>query len=189
MVLDDFLDYLSGFHILSPIGREQVGKVTQCLQLSKGTFLAEEGKICNRMYFLRKGYARGYHVLDGKEITYWFGFENMIFTSMQSFISQNPTRENIVLMEDSEVLYIQHTDLQELYQHSHELEHLGRLIDEFYYVLLEERFFSYLFRSAKERYDNMVQNTPHIIKRVPLGHVASYLGITQETLSRIRRKY
>jgi hypothetical protein len=70
----------------------------------------------------------------------------------------------------------------------HEIERLVRIAYEKYYIRLEERFVNAQFKTAAERYQNMLEQTPHIIERVPLGHIASYLGISQETLSRVRSR-
>jgi CRP-like cAMP-binding protein len=109
-------------------------------------------------------------------------------TSFFSFITRKPCIENIQLIEDSTLWAISYDDLQNLYDEYPDIERLGRIMNERYYVMLEERFVSNHFKEAKERYENLMNNAPHILQRVPLGYVASYLGITQETLSRIRGK-
>lgn len=140
------------------------------------------------MYFLEKGCVRGYYNLDGKEVTYWFGFEHSFVTSFYSFISRKPAFENIQLIEDCTVLAISYDDLQKLYDKYPEIERLVRIINENYYVRLEERFVAAQFKTAKERYAGLLDFSPHILQRMPLGYIASYLGISQETLSRIRGK-
>jgi CRP-like cAMP-binding protein len=96
--------------------------------------------------------------------------------------------ENIQLIEDCTLWGISHEHLQELYDKHKDIERLGRVMHERYYVRLEERFVNNHFKEARERYENLLSQSPHILQRVPLGYVASYLGITQETLSRIRNK-
>jgi CRP-like cAMP-binding protein len=92
------------------------------------------------------------------------------------------------LIEDSTLWGIAYDDLQQLYNTHPDIERFGRLANERYYVMLEDRFVSNHFKEARERYENLISHSPHIIQRVPLGYIASYLGITQETLSRIRNK-
>lgn len=186
--MQQFFDYLDLFCPLSFEGKQAIEKASVIQSMPKGTIVVEEGKVCHYLYFLKKGAVRGFHNLDGKEVTYWFAFENTFATSLYSFISRKPALETICFMEDSEVVILHYDDLQKLYKTHPEIEHLGRLLDEHYYVMLEERMFSYMFRTAKERYENLVKTTPHILQRMPLGHIASYLGISQETLSRIRNK-
>ncbi|HTH56811.1 MAG TPA: Crp/Fnr family transcriptional regulator [Cyclobacteriaceae bacterium] len=158
------------------------------VDLAKGEFLIKEGKVCQHVYFLEKGCLRGFYDLDGKEITHWFAFENTFVTSFFSFISRKPSFENIQLMEDGTLWALTYEDLQQLYLTHADMERMGRIMHERYYVMLEERFVRNHFKEAKERYENLTLNSPHILQRVPLGYIASYLGITQETLSRIRAK-
>jgi CRP-like cAMP-binding protein len=167
---------------------KSLGAVLKKVELTKGSFLITEGKICNHVYFLEKGCLRGFYNLDGKEITFWFAFENNFVTSLFSFTTRKPGMENIQLIEDCTLWAIAHDDLQRLYDKHADIERLGRVMHERYYVMLEERFVSNHFKEARERYENLITHAPHILQRVPLGYVATYLGITQETLSRIRNK-
>jgi CRP-like cAMP-binding protein len=129
---------------------------------------------------------RGFYHLDGKDVTYWFAFENDFATSFHSFITRQPAVENIQLLEDSILWAISHEHLMSLMDRFHEIERLVRIAYEKYYIRLEERFVNAQFKSAQERYSELLQRSPHIIERVPLGAIASYLGISQETLSRVR---
>jgi CRP-like cAMP-binding protein len=167
---------------------ESLGDSLKPVELEKASFLITEGKICQHVYFLEKGCLRGFYNLDGREITYWFAFENNFVTSLLSFVTRKPGMENIQLLEDSKLWAITYTDLQELYDKHADISRLGRIMHERYYVMLEERFISNHFKEARERYENLLSHAPHILQRVPLGYVASYLGMTQETLSRIRNK-
>src|SRR4051812_49012851 len=154
--------------------------------LSKNEFLVKEGKICKNLYFLQHGILRGYYNLDGKEITHWFAFEDDFVTSFHSFITGQPAVENVQLLEGSILWAIAKSDLTRLLDEFHELERLLRIAYEKYYIRLEERFVNAQFKTATERYRELLLQSPHILERVPLGAVASYLGISQETLSRIR---
>ena len=165
-----------------------MSKVLQKVELSKGSCLITEGKICHHVYFLEQGCLRGFFNLDGKEITYWFAFENNFVTSFFSFITRKPCVENIQAIEDCTLWAISYENLQQLYDLHPDIERLGRIMNERYYVMLEERFVGNHFKEARERYENLLDHSPHIVLRVPLGYIASYLGITQETLSRIRSK-
>jgi CRP-like cAMP-binding protein len=154
----------------------------------KGDHLVTEGKLCRYLYFIERGALRGYYNLDGKEITYWFGFEGDFVTSFHSFITHQPAVENVQLLEDTVVWAISKESLSSLLNEYHEVERLVRIIYEKYYLRLEERFVNAQFKSASERYKELLLQAPHFIERVPLGFIASYLGISQETLSRVRSK-
>ncbi|MBN8576730.1 MAG: Crp/Fnr family transcriptional regulator [Cytophagales bacterium] len=182
------LDHINRFCPLRKPALRDLAAALKKIEIPKGGFLTTEGKICNCIYFLEKGCLLGYYNLDGKEITYWFAFENNFVTSFFSFISRKPGVENIQLLEDGTLWSITYDELQQLYATHPEIERLGRVMHERYYVMLEERFVANHFKEARERYENLATTTPHILKRVPLGYIASYLGITQETLSRIRSK-
>jgi CRP-like cAMP-binding protein len=156
--------------------------------LSKNEYLITEGKTCRHLYFLQQGALRGYYTLEGKEITHWFAFENHFVTSFHSFITQQPSVENIQLLEGSILWRISKEILDGLLSEYREIEKLVRVVYENYYIRLEERFINSHFKTASERYQDLLTQSPHIIERAPLGYIASYLGISQETLSRTRTR-
>jgi CRP-like cAMP-binding protein len=187
--METLFEHIGQYSRLSDVAMKSLGAVLKKVELSKGSFLITEGKTCQYIYFLEKGCLRGFYNLDGREVTYWFAFENNFVTSFYSFISRKPSVEFIQLIEDCTLWAIAYEDLQELYDAHADIERLGRIMNERYYVMLEERFVGNHFKEAKERYENLIVHSPHILQRVPLGYIASYLGISQETLSRIRNKH
>jgi CRP/FNR family transcriptional regulator, anaerobic regulatory protein len=108
---------------------------------------------------------------------------------MYSFVSQKPSFENIEILEPSVLYAISYDNLQKMYLEFPEFNLIGRLFTEKYYIELEERVMSLQFLTAKERYEKLLIQQPMLLQRVTLGQIASYLGITQETLSRIRGKF
>jgi CRP-like cAMP-binding protein len=156
--------------------------------LPKNELLISAGKVCRHLYFLQQGAARGLYHSEEKEITHWFAFEHDFVISFHSFITGQPAVENIQLLEGSILWSISKEKLLQLFNEHHEIERLVRIAYEKYYIRLEERFVNAQFKTASERYTDLVQQMPHIIERVPLGYIASYLGISQETLSRIRSR-
>lgn len=186
--MKSLFEHINQYCRLSNSTLKSLGTTLKKVELAKGAFLTTEGKICDHVYFLEKGAVRGFYNLEGKEISHWFAFENNFVTSFLSFITRKPGMENVQLMEDSVLWAITYDDLQQLYRKHVDMERLGRIMHERYYVMLEERFVSNHFKEARERYNNLMLQAPHILQRVPLGYVASYLGMTQETLSRMRNK-
>ncbi|MBV5282828.1 MAG: Crp/Fnr family transcriptional regulator [Paludibacter sp.] len=168
--------------------REDLSEKLYVRKVKKGDILVSEGKVCNQLFFIRKGFLRRFHYQNGKEITSWFGFENDFATSIYSFVSQKTGYENIEAIEDSALYVINYDDLNNIYHEHPEFNYAGRLLTEKYYIDLMERTLSLQFQSAKENYHQLVATHPHLLKRASLGHIASYLGISQETLSRIRAK-
>ncbi len=156
---------------------------------SKGDYLVREGKVCRQLYFLECGALRGFYTLDGKEITHWFSFAPDFVTSFHSFTTVQPAVENIQLLEGSILWAISKDSVTELMNKHHEIERLVRIAYEKYYIRLEERYVAEQFKTATERYQSLLLQTPHILERVPLGYIASYLGISGETLSRIRSRF
>lgn len=187
--MQHLLAQLRGFYSLSDSANQALQDCFCKITLAKGEYLLSEGKRCKKLYFLENGALRGFYNLDGKEITHWFGFENDFVTSFHSFITQEPAVENIQLLEGSVLWSITKDQLQGLFKQHHEIESLVRIVYEKYYIRLEERFVNSQFKTARERYESLLLQTPHILERVPLGCVASYLGISQETLSRIRSQF
>jgi CRP-like cAMP-binding protein len=187
-MMEQLLLHLKNFYHLSDEAQLALQACFKEVVLPKNELLISQGKVCRHLYFLEQGCLRGYYNLDEKEVTHWFGFENDFVTSFHSFITQEPAVENIQLLEGCVLWAISKDTLTGLFNQFHEIERLVRIAYEKYYIRLEERFVNAQFRSAAERYQHLLDHTPHIIERVSLGHIASYLGISQETLSRIRAK-
>ncbi|HRI25098.1 MAG TPA: Crp/Fnr family transcriptional regulator [Ferruginibacter sp.] len=186
--MDELIRHISAYYPLSNGALNSLHDCFDKITLAKNEHLLTQGTVCRNLYFLEKGALRGYYNLDGKEVTHWFGFENDFVTSFHSFITGLAAVENIQLLEGSILWAISKERLTTLFNQYHEIERLVRITYEKYYIRLEERFVNAQFRTAAERYENLLQQSPHILERVPLGCVASYLGISQETLSRIRSR-
>lgn len=184
--MEQLLLHLQEYHHLSDAAREALRGCFNKLVLPRNEYLITQGKICRHLYFLEQGCLRGYYNLEDKEITHWFGFENDFVTSFHSFITQEPAVENIQLIEGCVLWSISKERLTALFNEHQEVERLVRIAYEKYYIRLEERFVNAQFRTASERYQQLLLQSPHILDRMPLGHVAAYLGISPETLSRIR---
>lgn len=186
--MQTLFEHIRHYCQLGPTALKSLGAALKPLELKKDAFLVTEGKICQHVYFLERGCVRGYYTLEDREITCWFGFENNFVTSLLSFSTQKPGMENIQCLEDCTLWAISYEDLHRLYAKHADINRLGRIMHERYYVMLEERVVRNHFKEARERYENLLTQAPHILQRVPLGYVASYLGMTQETLSRMRSK-
>jgi CRP/FNR family transcriptional regulator, anaerobic regulatory protein len=145
-----------------------------------------QGEICKQLGFIVKGYVRLYFLKDGDEITKDFNFENSFCGSYASFSLRQPSRFNIVAMEKLKLYTIGREDLFRLFDKYPGLQKLGRLSMEHMFIRKEMREASFLLDSAEQRYQDLLLQYPKITQRVPLKYLASYLGITAETLSRIR---
>lgn len=162
---------------------------TKITHFYKNEMILNQGKICKNLHFIETGLARGFRIDDeGKDITNWFAPEGTLATSAYSFISQKPSFENIIALEDCTMRTISRKSLYELYNQFPEMNEMGRELVEIYYLELEERVNALQFQTAKQRYENFVKQDGYLLQRTSLGYIASYLGITQETLSRIRNQ-
>ncbi|OHX64419.1 Crp/Fnr family transcriptional regulator [Flammeovirga pacifica] len=156
--------------------------------LKKGEYLLKEGQKVNEIAFVEKGALRFYCVSDGKEINNHFFLENDYAVSYLDFLKNTSSRYYIQALEDCELFTFNSKSLQKAYESSKNWERFGRIIAESVYAIATNRFESFLFLSAKERYLQMIQDYPQFIQRIPLYHLASYLGIERESLSRIRKE-
>ncbi|MGB3466452.1 MAG: Crp/Fnr family transcriptional regulator [Cyclobacteriaceae bacterium] len=186
--MNAFVTYLTRYYHIKKDVQQELEKHIICSEIAKDEFLLREGNVCRRLYFVEEGVVRAFHYKDGREVTGWFGFDSDLVTSFHSFIDQQPGREFIQALENCTLWSIGRDQLYDIYNQYPEVERLGRITCEQYYIRLEDRFVNAHFKTATERYHNLISQYPHIIQRVPLGFIASYLGISQETLSRIRAK-
>jgi CRP-like cAMP-binding protein len=180
------LAHLSSIISVSDALKQELSRVGIKKEIAKGEVIVNCYERCDSIFFIEKGLVRGYYFNEDKEITNWFAQEDEFATSFYAFITNKTTNENIQAIEDCSLIEIPFSVLQNLYTHFHETERLGRILTENYYIKLEERILSLQFKTAKERYQKFALSKPTLLQRASLGQIASYLGITQETLSRIR---
>jgi CRP-like cAMP-binding protein len=158
------------------------------LELPKGYVLQKQNTICNHTWFIEKGLTRTYYLKNGKDVTDWISPERSFACSILSFLTRQPDRRIIELLEPSVIWALHFDDLEALYAKYHDVENLGRHLVGFGLVQVQQRFDDLHFSTAAQRYKTLLDTHPDYIKRIPLGILASYLGMTQETLSRIRAK-
>lgn len=154
----------------------------------KGHRLFRAEKVETSMYFIKKGIVRAYAYQNDTEITFWFGSEGEAVISMRSYVEGLPGYEDIELLEECELLELKMSELKHLFRTDIHIANWGRRFAERELIRTEERLISRQFRTAQERYEALLETNPDLLKRVQLGHIASYLGITQVSLSRIRAK-
>ena len=164
------------------IGHLQVEKT------GKGDFLVKEGQVCSKIAYIQEGLFRIYYLKDGTEINTCFCKENSITSSFNSFINQVPSNEYIQALEDSVVVTLSHRNLEKLTADHTEWQLIRRLLTEKECLRLSDRASSLSFESALEKYKYLLKSQPEIIQRVSIQHIASYLGVSRETLSRIRSR-
>lgn len=179
------------FENLSPISEEAQTKFAnylEKLEIEKGTKLEQKGQVSNYLYYIVKGSARCFYIRDNRDITVSFSLEREFMTAMHSFITRRPSYETIETLEKSVLLRISHENLERCFSYFPELERSYRKILEKYYIALEEQLIFSKFKSARDRYLDLMESKPKIIQKASVGQIASYLDMTIETLSRVRSK-
>lgn len=179
---------LSAVYTLSRPSLELFLDIVEKIELPKGYILLKEGKIEYDMYFISTGIVRAYSIREGNEVTFWFGEEGSVICSMKNYIEQKVSYESIELLSDCVLYKVDMNKLQQLYYTNIEIANWGRKFIEYEYMRIENRLIDLQISSASERYEALLKEHPTIIQRVPLNMVASYIGITQVSLSRIRAK-
>lgn len=152
----------------------------------KGHFLVRENAISHYMYYISKGAARIFYRKEEREVTEWLALDGSFFFSIRSFFEQTPSHLCIHLLEPSELFILHHDDFMRLCDQYHEVEKLLRRMVTASLMLSQVRMESIQFETAHQRYQRLLEQNPDILQRVSLAHIASFLGITQETLSRVR---
>lgn len=150
-------------------------------ELPKKHLLIRGGVIDRHVYFIEKGFARSYCLLDGKELTIWFSREGDITFAMKDLYHNEPGYEYVELLEDSTLYAISIEDLNQLYETNIEIANWGRVIHQECLLYMDQHHISRLFLPAKERYLQLVRELPDVIQRAKLIYIASYLGITPPT--------
>lgn len=186
--MNPLLQKLKTYGTLSLEAEQELEKRITYFQKKKNDYFLKQGQVVSNYFLMEKGLIRAFFYKKDKEINGWFGAENEIFGSIFPVYGNLPSPENIQFLEDAEVYSIATKDLNEMYQLYPEFNLIGRKIAEELCMMLEERINSLHTDSALERYEELIFKQPYLLQRVNLGHIASYLGITQETLSRIRKK-
>jgi CRP-like cAMP-binding protein len=154
----------------------------------KGAFIIHRDDICDQYSFIFKGIVRGFIQNKDREITTWISVENELVTSIHSLHQQKPALENIEVVEDSWLLQLSVDKMEQLYRDYPKFNINGRILLQQYYRDAELRAYLGRIPDAEEKYHFFLENYPQLDKRVPQKLIASYLGIRQETLSRIRRR-
>ena len=178
--------YFKKFNLLSKEAEEAIADISNIISIKKNKDLQPIGHTCKTIYFINKGVARIHYYKDGIDITEGFYFENNIIARVESLFTGKPSRKAIQILEDAEIVAIDANALFKLYDKFPEIERLFRKIFEAGHVDTVNRIEGIQFHTAEERYKALLNEANDVLKKVPLKYVASYLGITQVSLSRIR---
>jgi CRP-like cAMP-binding protein len=182
------VDYINQMFPLKSEIVDYIRQNTFAKKLAKGKFLLRQGEVCNHYYYIHKGVLRSFLKFGKKEITIWINPENEITTSIRSMNGSRPSDEYIQALEDCELVVIPFDAMEALYDRFPEMNMVGRKLLQEYYAASEERVYICRIPDARSRYQHFIDTRPELVNRIPLKYVASYLGITLETLSRLRSR-
>lgn len=186
---DQLFRVFSRMGALSDTLKEAIVSNSKVVNFKKNQRLLSEGEKSDSIYFIISGAVRVFYLnKEGIETNTWFLFENELVISVFSFFTSHPSFEYIETLEDSVFIVLKKEKLDWLYEHFLEFNIIGRRLTELYYIRNETQANSLRMFSAKERYEQLIQHQPQLLNRISLSHISSYLGISRETLSRIRKK-
>jgi len=179
------IDFFSTIYPITLETKQALLPLIQHRAYEKNDIIQEVGSACRTIYFVIDGGTRIFYYKDGNDITEHFAFENDIIVRAESLFTGNPTSKGIQAIDKATLAAIDAHRLFQLYDQHHDLERLFRLIFEKEYVNTVRRIESLQFKTATERYQELLESTDYV-QKIPLKYIASYLGITQVSLSRIR---
>ncbi|WP_299674029.1 Crp/Fnr family transcriptional regulator [uncultured Tenacibaculum sp.] len=181
-------DYLKSFQILSEDEIQNFINQGEAKKVKKGGFLAESGKVNTKIFFINEGILRSFYWSSTEEdITYCFRFSGSFASAYSSYLTGKPSVESLQAITDTEVLFWTKEQLIQLEKESSNWTMLLKVLAEYEYIELEQRIFMLQKETAESKYLDLLQNQPQLVKEIPLNYLASYLGITQRHLSRIRK--
>ena len=183
---DQLFNFLKKVSSLSQDAEHSLLSIAYLTKIKKHQDLQSIGHTCKTIYFVKSGIARIYYFKDGNDVTEYFAFDNDIIIRAESLFTGNPSQKAIQALEETVFISVPADKLFSLFEKHRDLERLFRKIVESAYVDTTNRLESIQFHSAEERYTHLLSTAPNLIQRIPLKHIASYLGITQVSLSRIR---
>jgi len=179
---------IKSFIELSEDDLDWIKKLWQETTVRKGAFFLAEGQICRQVGFIMSGLMRYYINHEGEDKTYAFAKENDFVCNNESFIPQVPSTKIIQALEDCEILQISHDDLQLFYKTVRQGERLGRLVIEQVFIQTLQDLGSFYTDTPESRYERFTVKHPDLLQRISQYHIASYVGVKPQSLSRIRKR-
>ena len=186
--LDRYFHKLNSFH---PVTKEDYAGLVPVIHLKsfkKGEVIFREGQVCRQFYFILEGAMRSFRLEEDSEVNMHFYFEDDIVSDFYSLIYEKPTHFFLVAMQPCTTLMFIRTEYQPVFSNSHRLTAVSSRFYQEAYFNEKQHSDSFKLMTPEERYQYIIDKQPHLLQRVPLIHLASYLGVRRETLSRIRKK-
>ncbi len=187
--MQDLINYIKYYVRISQEAEKAVHESFKIREYEKDDLLLREGDTCKNLFFVLEGTVRTFYLHEGKEVTTWIYPDGFFTTAWSSFLLGKASFESLQAIQSTKVASVSKTTLDLLYDKHHSLERFGRYLVEEQLTAIDGYSKGYHLLSAKEKYNNLLAFFPDIEQRANLGHIASMLGISQETLSRVRAEY
>jgi CRP/FNR family transcriptional regulator, anaerobic regulatory protein len=186
--MTDLEHYLHSYFDFNSADLAKVASFFKPEGLKKGDYYLKTGKPCDKLSFVQSGLLRVYVDLEDREVTQWISTKGYFITDLSSLVFDKPSRWNIQALTDASLFTIAKSDYNQLGKYIPKWPETEKLFIAHCFVTLEERVFSFLSMTAEQRYQLLFENNRELFNQVPLQYIASMLGMTPETFSRIRRK-
>ncbi len=186
--MNELQQYIKSYFGVAANDMDSISRLFKENTLKKGDFFLEKGKYCNQLSFVRSGYLRVYAETEYKEVTQWISTQGYFITDLSSLIFNTPSRFNVRALTDCNLYTIHKSDYLNIGNMVAKWDKLEKLFIAKCFVALENRVFNHLSMSAEERYHELFMENPTLFNKVPQQYLASMLGMTPETLSRIRKR-
>ena len=186
--MDQLINKIKNYIFLSDKETELIKTLFHECSFKKNESILEQGKTCKFLYYVNRGLLRHYINYNGKEISIHFNEENNFASDYQSFITQSFSNETIIALENTDLFSINYNDLQTLYTEIQYGERLGRFLLEEFYGQSMQRIISVYTDSAEQRYLKFITQYKQLQQRIPQIYIASFIGVTPQSLSRIRKR-
>ena len=183
-----FIEFLSQWVNFSLKEQELLAQHCPVEEFDKGDILLAEEQTSQAFYFNIRGCTRMYYLVDGEEKNTFFYTENQFISSYESFVHQRPSQHYLQCLEDSMMVRISLISTERLLQASPAFDKLARILMEDELIIYQRMLASFITMNAEQRYQELMERQPDLLQRIPLYHLASYLGVNPETLSRIRKR-
>ena len=185
---ENLIKYCSRFIQISAIDKEAIELNFKQITIKRNDFLLKEGKVCDFIAFVNSGVIRHYHLKDGKEITCDITLKNSFITDFKSFTQSTPSNYNFQILKNVELFVIKKKELSELYNNNKNIESLGRIMAEQVALRTIDIAMSLSSDKPQERVEKLIIQRPDLFQEVPQRYLANLLGISPESLSRIRAR-
>jgi CRP/FNR family transcriptional regulator, anaerobic regulatory protein len=186
--MENLLRFLDSVHPMTEQLITHLSRTIREREVRKLQYILRAGHVSRHVHFIGSGLLRCFYIRGEAEVCSWFMKEGDVIISIESFYDQKESYESIQALEDCSLFYIDYTELQYIYRNFPEFNFIGRVLTEKYHKLWAQQLYGIRMQQAPERYKWLLDNFPELVLRVPAKYIASYLGITEVTLSNIKSR-